>query len=121
MESLVDDRARPARERVDVSGVGSLAAAERRIREAFRDSSLPAVTVMVAGRPVGVVTRRSLRAAEGTAGEVGAGEHLDPLGDSARYRLLVFTCRSCDVTAHRVHYDPRDLPRCAHGRMELRR
>jgi hypothetical protein len=72
-------------------------------------------------RPVGVVTRETLALADGTAAEAGAGERLEPLGDSTRYRLLVFECRKCKEVAHRAHYDVRDLPRCADGTMELQR
>jgi hypothetical protein len=121
LRTLVDETAPPAPDTVDVSGSGTFRAAERRIRTFFEHSSAPAATVTVGDRRVGVVTRRTLSAAEGTAAEPGAGEHLEPLGDSTRYRLLVFACRPCDRTAHRMHYDTRDLPRCAHGRMELQR
>lgn len=121
LKTLVDGTAPPAPDTVDVSGSHTFSAAERRLRAFFRDSPVEAVTVTVGGRPVGVVTRRALRSAEGTAAEPGAGERLEPLGDSTRYRLLVFTCRTCGATAHRVHHDPRDLPRCDHGRMELQR
>ncbi|MFD1366514.1 hypothetical protein [Actinoplanes sichuanensis] len=119
--TLVDESAAPAPDTVDVTGSGTLRAAERRLRDFFLHSSAPAVTVTVGGRTAGVVTRRSLDAAGGTAAEPGAGERLEPLGDSTRYRLLVFACRPCDRTEHRMHYDLRDLPECAHGRMELQR
>jgi hypothetical protein len=121
LRTLVDETAPPAPDSVDVAGSGTFRAAERRLRSWFRQSSAPSVTVTVGDRPVGVVTRRTLWAAEGTAAEHGAGERLEALGDSTRYRLLVFACRPCDLTAHRMHYDTRDIPRCAHGRMELQR
>lgn len=121
LRTLVDETAAPAPDTVDVAGSGTFRVAERRLREFFLHSPAPAVTVLVGDRPVGVVTRRSLFAAGGTAAEPGAGERLEPLGDSTRYRLLVFACRACDRTEHRIHYDPRDLPHCAHGRMELQR
>ncbi|GIF44159.1 hypothetical protein [Actinoplanes xinjiangensis] len=121
LRTLVDETAPPAPDTVDVAGSGSFRAAERRVRAFFQKSFASAVTVTVGDRPVGVVTRAMLWAAEGTAAEPGTGERLEPLGDSTRYRLLVFACRPCGLTAHRMHHDTRDLPRCAHGRMELRR
>jgi hypothetical protein len=122
---LVDPAVAQADERLDVSQNLKLSAARRRIKQYFdAHEAVSAVTVFVTPWRVGVITRDSLGATgrmAGTAAEpsqVGTGDRIQLPGASTRYRLLTLRCASCGVTAHRVFYDPRDLPACEHG-MEL--
>jgi hypothetical protein len=96
------------------------------MREHFdANPALDSVNLLIGGRSVGVISRTSLKPDEGRmAGTVqgvsaGIGEGIQLPGLSTRYRLLEFTCPNC-ASEFRIHYDERDIPACAHGRMVLR-
>jgi hypothetical protein len=123
LQVLVDSTVAQADERLDLAENLKLSAARRRIKQ-YLDAheAVSAVTVFVASWRVGVVTRDSLGATGRMAGsepsQVGTGDRIQLPGASTRYRMLTLRCATCGVTAHRVFYDPRDLPVCEHG-MEL--
>lgn len=125
LQLLIDDRAPATEQTIDMSEAHTLDSARFLLGRYFeRKPAVPAVTVVLGGRRVGVVTRERLQGigdVTAASPEVGAGERIQLPGDSTRYRLLEFVCMQCPATAYRVYYDQRDLPFCAHGLMELRR
>jgi len=128
LQVLVDGASPAASESFEVEDAYTVDDVQFQLEEFFSRHGAPdAVNVVVDRRPAGVVTRQSLKRAGGNvaespvAAEVGGGERSQLPGLSARYRLLMFTCRICATPAYRIHYDERDLPMCEHGPMELHR
>jgi hypothetical protein len=127
LKPLTAPGAGPADQTLILPDVPTFEAAEFRLAEYFAANPVvDDVNLVIAGRLAGVVSRKSLErdagrmAGDPSAPQVGAGERMQLPGFSTRYRLLEFTCPHC-VSQYRIHYDERDIPVCAHGRMKLQR
>src|SRR5688572_8962027 len=103
-----------------------IAYADLRYRLAQRFATEPAVRgiqLVVAGRPLGVVTpdrtRDPGRAGPGDLVAVGAGERASQPGQSSRYRAVRFQCQPpCPNAVVLPFYDERFVPHCdGHGEM----
>jgi hypothetical protein len=132
LQLLIDPHAPPAVHQIDLTGRPTIDEAQYVLREYFSAvGATSAVTVMVSGTAIGVVTRKRLDEFAGTAADggaataytMGSGERIHLPGEATRYRLLAFACPQCTATAYRIFHDERELPRCpsSHGVMELQR
>jgi hypothetical protein len=126
LKPLTVPGAEPANCTLILLEVSTFEAAEFRLAEYFdANPSMHEVNLVIADRQAGVVSRETLRlgaglmAGDSPASPVGAADGMQLPGFSTRYRLLEFTCPQC-ASQYRIHYDERDIPACAHGRMELR-
>jgi hypothetical protein len=128
LKPLTVPGAQPAEHTLTLSGVHTFEAAEFRLGEYFEaNPAVDEVNLVIEGLPAGVVSQKSLKrdaglmAGDSPAAQVGAGEGMQLPGFSTRYRILEFTCPQHCSSQYRIHYDDRDIPSCAHGRMEFRR
>lgn len=119
---LFDPGAPAAADLVAVPDTATFNDVQRRLEKYFRmPGAADAVTLVVAGERLGVVSRKSLGRPGMTAGEtggayeLGGGERLGLPGFSRRYKLLRFRCRQCTAEALGIHYDTRGLPACEQG------
>jgi hypothetical protein len=128
---LFDPDASATPELVAVPVTATLNDAQNRLEKYFRTlGAADAVTLVVAGERLGVVSRKSLGPPGMTVGdpgtasyEVGSGERLALPGLSTRYKLLKFRCRQCSAETFGMHYDTRGLSTCVRGhrKWELQR
>lgn len=110
--------------RLDIPGGLTLEDAASALEALLASEAVEYVLVAVDGRPVGVTSRSWLiRIGAANMRSLGAGAGATLPGESLRYRLLRYTCGTCNAEIRRVHVDPRDPPACpnGHGVLELTR
>lgn len=102
-------------------GTSEVVAAEALEALLVTEPAVELVTIIVAGRVVGVSSRMRLTGLGTTIRSVGDGDGATLPGRSTRFRLLRFRCQHCQSDVRRVHVDERELPRCplGHGELEL--